>query len=286
MNIEMLRLETFKTFPLSSKARPIHLAKCGFFYTGRGYNVECFSCGVRHNDWTETDKVFEVHRRISPSCRFMLNQDDTNVPISPPYEFPDNSSGILPNRSSPNDALSTGNGVSPENHISRRDNNSRGSGVQTTDGSRNTSHGSHLDGNVLSANSLQNTENSNIGSLGPGQGQGQSGTIGESVPSLFPSFTSNRSHSSGTATQSNPNSTNQSINQAIPNSSSNSNSNRTDLSQMMTLKHLLHSQQLLQAQTIKTVITLLLPHLLLMQALQPHKIRRLSQTLIHHHGKP
>ena len=236
MNIEMLRLETYKTFPLSSKARPIHLAKCGFFYTGRGYNVECFSCGVRHNDWTETDKVFEVHRRISPSCRFMLNQDDTNVPISPPHECPGTSSGILPNRSSPNGALSTGNGVSSESHISRRDNNGRGSGVQTTDGSRNTSHGSHLDGNVLSANSLQNTENSNIGSLGPGQGQGQSGTRGESVPSLFPSFTSNRSHSSGTDTQSNPNSTNQSTNQAIPNSSSNryisslsdtSNSNRT-----------------------------------------------------------
>ena len=34
MNIQMLRLETFKSFPLSSKARPIHLAKCGFFYTG------------------------------------------------------------------------------------------------------------------------------------------------------------------------------------------------------------------------------------------------------------
>ena len=223
MNIEMLRLETFKTFPLLSKARPIHLAKFGFFYTGRGETVECFSCKVRHSDWTETDKVFEVHRRISPSCRFIHNEDDTNVPITPPHGSEGNSSEVLENQNSPN-TESNGSGTA------QRD-------VQTTDGSQNTSRRSHLDGNVLPGNLLQNTQNANLDPAGPDQGhwgQGQSQIRGESDPAIASLSIYNRPQSSGTPSHSSLNSTNQSSSQS-PNSpvsslTNTNNSNRTGLS--------------------------------------------------------
>lgn len=81
MRYEWLRLRSFSTFPLiSSSHSPVRLARSGFYYTGRGQECVCFSCGVHHCDWTESS-VTEIHRRLCPECRHLNGHDVTNIPI-------------------------------------------------------------------------------------------------------------------------------------------------------------------------------------------------------------
>ncbi|XP_045202698.2 inhibitor of apoptosis protein-like [Mercenaria mercenaria] len=81
MNKEFSRFASFKTFPADSVARPIRLAQAGFYYTGSGEEVICFCCGVRNDVWTEDESLLEVHRRLSPKCRYICGADTTNIAI-------------------------------------------------------------------------------------------------------------------------------------------------------------------------------------------------------------
>jgi len=81
MNFEWMRLKTFASFSSETNPRPIVLSRIGFYYTGRGKEVQCYSCGATYSDWTQHDDPVQVHRRISPQCRHLAGKDDRNVSV-------------------------------------------------------------------------------------------------------------------------------------------------------------------------------------------------------------
>ncbi|XP_041980003.1 baculoviral IAP repeat-containing protein 2 isoform X2 [Aricia agestis] len=82
MNLETNRLNTFINWPGSAPVDPIRIAKAGFFYTGQGTEVECFSCGGKISDWHYGDQAMWRHRRMDPNCAFVLNPGlSGNVPL-------------------------------------------------------------------------------------------------------------------------------------------------------------------------------------------------------------
>ena len=66
-----LRLHTFSSWQYSNLITSYQLASAGFFYTGQGSRVECFSCGLTHQDWKKGDLPLHVHRQQSPNCPFI-----------------------------------------------------------------------------------------------------------------------------------------------------------------------------------------------------------------------
>lgn len=66
-----VRLETFKTWPPQISQCDLIMAQAGFFYTGFGDKVTCFSCGKNADSWTENDTPIEVHKIIAPCCKFL-----------------------------------------------------------------------------------------------------------------------------------------------------------------------------------------------------------------------
>ncbi|XP_021364627.1 uncharacterized protein LOC110457608 isoform X2 [Mizuhopecten yessoensis] len=80
MNIEWLRLQSFANVRVIN-ARPIRLARAGFYHTGTSDEVRCYSCGRRRSNWSVGDDPAEIHRRISPNCRHISGTDYTNVAI-------------------------------------------------------------------------------------------------------------------------------------------------------------------------------------------------------------
>lgn len=82
MNQEINRLNTFTNWPSSAPVDPIRIAKAGFFYTGQGTEVECFSCGGKISEWDYGDQVMWRHRRMDPNCSFVVNPlVSGNVPL-------------------------------------------------------------------------------------------------------------------------------------------------------------------------------------------------------------
>lgn len=66
-----LRLHTFSNWQHSNLITSYQLASAGFFYTGHGLRVECFSCGLTLQDWKRGDLPLHVHRQQSPNCPFI-----------------------------------------------------------------------------------------------------------------------------------------------------------------------------------------------------------------------
>ena len=82
MNQETNRLNTFTNWPSSAPVDPGRVAKAGFFYTGYGTEVECFSCGGKISNWNYGDQVMWRHRQIEPNCAFVSNPLlSGNVPL-------------------------------------------------------------------------------------------------------------------------------------------------------------------------------------------------------------
>lgn len=82
MNYETNRLNTFTNWPALAPVDPIRIAKAGFFYTGQGMEVQCFSCGGKISEWNYGDQVMWRHRRMEPNCTFVVNsQLSGNVPM-------------------------------------------------------------------------------------------------------------------------------------------------------------------------------------------------------------
>ena len=73
------RLETFKTWPEQLAQTPSELASAGFFYTGYGDKVRCFSGGCGLEMWESGDKPRLEHAKWYPDCSFvrMLEEIDT-----------------------------------------------------------------------------------------------------------------------------------------------------------------------------------------------------------------
>lgn len=82
MNFERNRLNTFNNWPSSAPVDPVRLAKAGFYYTGDGIEVQCFSCAGKISDWNYGDQVMLRHRRLEPDCQFIVNSSRSgNVPF-------------------------------------------------------------------------------------------------------------------------------------------------------------------------------------------------------------
>lgn len=69
--LEAARLTSFEDWPRAIKARPAQLADAGFFYTGKGDKVNCFSCGGGLKDWDDTDEPWEQHAIWYPECVYL-----------------------------------------------------------------------------------------------------------------------------------------------------------------------------------------------------------------------
>lgn len=81
MSYELLRLCTMHDLPNPSSLSFMRLAQAGFFYTGNGNELVCFSCGFKKNDWSETDDPLDIHRTMSPGCAFFDNMRSSNTPV-------------------------------------------------------------------------------------------------------------------------------------------------------------------------------------------------------------
>ncbi|KAH8256995.1 hypothetical protein KR038_001052, partial [Drosophila bunnanda] len=69
--VESARRRTFDAWPRNLKQKPHQLAEAGFFYTGVGDRVRCFSCGGGLKDWDDNDEPWEEHARWLSQCRFV-----------------------------------------------------------------------------------------------------------------------------------------------------------------------------------------------------------------------
>ncbi|GLG97781.1 Death-associated inhibitor of apoptosis 2 [Gryllus bimaculatus] len=82
MNQEQSRLNTFQSWPANAEVEPQRIAKAGFFYTGIGLEVECFSCGRRISEWNYGDQVMARHRLLNPECPFVKDPITSgNIPV-------------------------------------------------------------------------------------------------------------------------------------------------------------------------------------------------------------
>lgn len=69
--LESKRLESFTHWPKALKQKPDQLADAGFFYTGRGDRVVCFSCGGGLWQWEENDDIWEEHALHYAKCMYL-----------------------------------------------------------------------------------------------------------------------------------------------------------------------------------------------------------------------
>lgn len=69
--LEVNRMKTFSTWPKSIRQRPEELVETGFFYTGQGDLVFCFSCGLGLRDWEIDDVPSDEHAKYTTDCIFL-----------------------------------------------------------------------------------------------------------------------------------------------------------------------------------------------------------------------
>ena len=81
MAVEFLRLCTMHDYPSTNSPSLLRLAQNGFYYDGNGTELICFSCGVKIRNWKYDDSPREIHLKASPTCRFLLDSGDGNVPV-------------------------------------------------------------------------------------------------------------------------------------------------------------------------------------------------------------
>ena len=83
MKYEALRLSSFAQAAALYSQSSLEFARVGFFHTGPGDAVECFSCGVKVTEWSPTDQPVTVHVQYSPNCPFVRNNDESgNKPLA------------------------------------------------------------------------------------------------------------------------------------------------------------------------------------------------------------
>lgn len=79
MMYELLRICTLRTYPKENKPFLIKYAASGFYYASDGDGVVCYCCGIRRYGWVEADDPMEVHKRINPRCKFIINNSEHNI---------------------------------------------------------------------------------------------------------------------------------------------------------------------------------------------------------------
>ncbi|KRT86506.1 hypothetical protein AMK59_2078 [Oryctes borbonicus] len=68
------RFLTFEDWPISMKQTGKAMAQAGFYYTGNGDKVICYSCNLGVHKWEETDEPWFEHAKWSPHCPFVLQE--------------------------------------------------------------------------------------------------------------------------------------------------------------------------------------------------------------------
>ena len=79
MENHLSRLATFENLPESSSFSPCMASKAGFYYTGEGDTVGCYSCGLRLNHLESGVHPMTAHRELSPDCQFVVTQHRDDV---------------------------------------------------------------------------------------------------------------------------------------------------------------------------------------------------------------
>lgn len=79
MRYELLRFCTLRSYPKEDKPYLIKLAEAGFYYASDGDGVVCYCCGIRRYNWTADDQPMKIHKRINPTCKFILRNEEVNV---------------------------------------------------------------------------------------------------------------------------------------------------------------------------------------------------------------
>jgi baculoviral IAP repeat-containing protein 7/8 len=69
--LESQRLKSFEDWPKTIRQKPEQLSDAGFYYTGKGDRVCCFSCGGGLKDWEENDKPWEQHAMWYSKCEYL-----------------------------------------------------------------------------------------------------------------------------------------------------------------------------------------------------------------------
>lgn len=69
--LESHRLISFEDWPRMMKQKPRELAEAGFYYTGKGDRVACFSCGGGLKDWEDGVVPWEQHAKLYSKCEYL-----------------------------------------------------------------------------------------------------------------------------------------------------------------------------------------------------------------------
>lgn len=69
--VEANRLKSFEDWPKTMRQKPQELSDAGFFYTGKGDRVACFSCGGGLKDWEPSDNPWEQHGMWYGKCEYV-----------------------------------------------------------------------------------------------------------------------------------------------------------------------------------------------------------------------
>eukprot|EP00920_Eleutheroschizon_duboscqi_P009303 GHVT01021242.1.p1 GENE.GHVT01021242.1~~GHVT01021242.1.p1 ORF type:complete len:123 (+),score=3.39 GHVT01021242.1:29-397(+) len=84
------RLASFKDWNSQTSLSCLKLADAGFYYTGEDDEVACSSCRVLLGNWHQRSQPpLEEHRRASPRCPFISNNEESDLPSR-------ESSGVVP----------------------------------------------------------------------------------------------------------------------------------------------------------------------------------------------
>ncbi|XP_055882215.1 E3 ubiquitin-protein ligase XIAP-like [Biomphalaria glabrata] len=83
-NYEIVRLRTYHVYPKCAFQFALLLARDGFVYIGTGSDdaVMCYICHVIKSEWTESEDVTSVHKRMSPVCPMANATECGNIPIA------------------------------------------------------------------------------------------------------------------------------------------------------------------------------------------------------------
>lgn len=65
------RLNSFADWPRNKSQNRRDLSTAGFFYSGVGDRVVCFSCGGGLRDWRDGDDPWEQHAVFLSKCKFL-----------------------------------------------------------------------------------------------------------------------------------------------------------------------------------------------------------------------
>ena len=80
---EAVRLLSYKDWPITALAYPTTLSKAGFYYSGTGDRVRCFSCGLTIDSWSKGDDPGVVHRTRRPQCDVARERHPGALPWEP-----------------------------------------------------------------------------------------------------------------------------------------------------------------------------------------------------------